>query len=107
MKAYVIAQTEVFDREGYKPYADGFWPIFDRYGGQFLASSLSSTIVAEGEWDPPNTVIMLFPSRAAAEGWLNDTDYVELAKIRKRTARTNMVIVDTDGDPWLSDGTAS
>jgi uncharacterized protein (DUF1330 family) len=102
MKAYVVAQTEVFDRKGYQLYADGFWDIFDRHRGRFLASSLSNTLVAEGVWDPPKTVIMVFPNRAAAEGWLNDPDYVALAEIRKRTARTNMVIVDTLGDTWVN-----
>ena len=102
MKAYVVAQTEVFDRVGYQPYADGFEDIFYRYGGRFIASSQSKTVVAEGSWNPPNTVIMEFPDRSAAEAWLSDPDYVELAKVRHRTARTNMVIVDTEPDQYLA-----
>ena len=102
MKAYVVAQTEVFDSEGYQPYADGFEDIFYRHGGRFIASSQSETVLAEGRWDPPNTGIMEFPDRAAAEAWLNDPDYVELAKTRHETARTNMVIVDTVTDEYLA-----
>lgn len=102
MKAYVVAQTEVFDRDGYKPYAAGFEEIFYKHGGRFVVSSQSETVVAEGTWDPPNTVVMEFPNRSAAEAWLGDPDYVELAKIRHRTARTNMVIVDTAPDKYLA-----
>ena len=106
MKAYVVAQTEVFDADGYQPYADGFWKIFSRHVGEFIASSQSETVVSEGVWDPPNTVMMAFPDRSAAEAWLSDPDYVELAKIRHRTARTNMVIVDTAGDQYLIESRA-
>ena len=58
--------------------------------------------MAEGQWDPPNTVIMEFPDPVAAEEWLSDPEYVELAKVRRKTARTNMVIVDTAPDRYLA-----
>ena len=106
VRAYVVAQTEVFDVDGYQPYADGFWKIFSRHGGEFISSSQSETIVSEGVWDPPNTVIMVFPDRTAAEAWLSDPEYVELAQFRHRSARTNMVIVDTASDQYLVDSRA-
>ena len=106
MKAYVVAQTEVFDADGYQPYADGFWEIFARHGGEFVASSQSDTVVSEGVWDPPNTVIIAFPDRIAAEAWLSDPEYVKLARFRHRSARTNMVIVDTANDQYLIESRA-
>lgn len=35
-KAYWIAQVDVDNEEGYKPYADANPPIFQKYGGRFV-----------------------------------------------------------------------
>lgn len=94
MAAYVIAQIDVEDPEGYQDYLAGFMPIFSRYGGKLLATSRSETGVIEGSWALPRTVLMEFPDIDHARGWLADPAYQELSRIRKRTARTNLVLVD-------------
>ena len=91
--AYVIGQLNIHDREAYQAYLDGFWPSFQRHGGEILASSAEETQVLEGEWATPATVILRFPSVAAARAWHTDPEYVELARIRHATAETNLVIV--------------
>ncbi len=97
MTAYVIAQIEVHDPEGYKAYLAGFMPIFERHGGRLLATSARETAVIEGEWGYPRTVLMEFADLETATRWLNDPDYAALAEIRKRTARTNMALVEGVG----------
>ena len=94
MPAYVIAQIEITDPEGYQDYLAGFMTIFNRHQGRLLVTSSSEVRVVEGEQKYPRTVVMEFPDRATAEGWLNDPEYQELSEIRKRTARTNLVVVD-------------
>ena len=94
MPAYVIGQLEIFDPEGYKAYLAGFMPIFERHGGELLASSSAETEVVEGNWDYPRTVLMRFPDLAAAKAWLADPDYRTLAQHRYATARANLAIVE-------------
>ncbi|MDA7428092.1 DUF1330 domain-containing protein [Primorskyibacter aestuariivivens] len=94
MPAYVIGQLDIHDPDAYQAYLDGFLPSFERHGGELLATSRAATEVIEGSWSLPRTVIMRFPSVAHAKAWHSDPDYVELAKIRHRTARTNLVVVD-------------
>lgn len=94
MSAYVIAQIEVEDPDGYKEYLAGFMPIFERYKGRLLATSQAETDVIEGIWSLPSTVIMEFPTKEDAYSWLADPEYQSLAEIRKRTARANLVVVD-------------
>ncbi len=94
MSAYMIAQIDVFDPEGYQAYLAGFLPIFERYGGELLATSKSETEVVEGEWAYPRTVIMKFPSRDHAHRWHADPDYQALAEHRRRSARANLVLID-------------
>ena len=94
MPAYVIGQLDIHDPEAYQEYLAGFFPSFERHGGELLATSKSETVVLEGTWSLPRTVLMRFPSIEAARAWHTDPEYVELAKIRHRTARANLVIVD-------------
>lgn len=94
MPAYVIGQLDIHDPDAYQAYLDGFLPSFERHGGEMLATSKAQTEVLEGAWALPRTVIMQFPSVAHAKAWYNDPEYVELTKIRHRTASTNLVVVD-------------
>ncbi len=53
MAAYVIGQLEILDERRYKSYLAGFMPIFQRYGGELLATTSGTTMVVEGEWGYP------------------------------------------------------
>jgi uncharacterized protein (DUF1330 family) len=94
MSAYMVAQIDVIDPEGYQAYLAGFLPIFERYGGELLATSKSETEVVEGEWAYPRTVIMKFPSLDHAHRWHADPDYQALAEHRRRSARANLILVE-------------
>lgn len=94
MSAFMIAQIEVHDPDEYQKYLAGFMPVFQRYGGELLATSKNETRVVEGEWAHPNTVIMKFPSIEKARAWYRDPDYVKLANHRYRSASANLVLVE-------------
>ena len=94
MSAFVLAQIQINDPEEYKKYLGGFMPIFEKYGGELLATSKNETVVVEGEWAYPNTVIMRFPNTKAAQSWYNDPEYKAIAAHRHQAAHTNLVIVD-------------
>ena len=94
MVSYVVGQLDIFDTDRYKSYLAGFLPIFQRYGGELLATTSADTTVVEGEWGQPKTVTMKFPSRAKAESWLADPDYQALARHRHASANCNLAIID-------------
>ena len=94
MSAYMIAQIEIEDTEEYQNYLAGFMPIFQRHGGELLATSKNKTIVFEGDWAHSGTVIMKFPSLEHAQKWYSDPDYKELAEHRHRSAMANLVLVE-------------
>ena len=93
MSAYMIAQIEIHDPEEYQNYLAGFMPIFQRYGGELLATTKNDTTVIEGEWAYPKTVIMKFPNVDKAREWHHDPEYIQLAKHRHRSARANLVLI--------------
>ena len=94
MSAYVLAQIQINNPDEYQNYLAGFMPIFERHGGELLATSKNQTIVVEGGWAYPNTVIMKFPSVDAAQAWCDDPDYKALAEYRHRSSDANLVIVE-------------
>ena len=94
MSAYMIAQIEISDQNEYQNYLAGFMPIFERHGGELLATSKNKTTVIEGDWAHPGTVIMKFPSPDHAREWYNDPDYKILAEHRHRSAKANLVLVE-------------
>lgn len=94
MSAYMVAQLQIDDTDEYQNYLAGFMPIFEKHGGELLATSKNQTTVIEGIWSYPSTVIMKFPSVEAAQAWCNDPDYKLLAEHRHRSAQTNLVLVE-------------
>lgn len=94
MSAYVIGQLRIDNPDDYQEYLDGFLPCLERHGGELLATSKEETILLEGDWSLPRTVLMRFPKKVAAKAWFDDPDYQAIAKVRRRTAQTNLVIVD-------------
>lgn len=94
MPAYFIAEISIHDPDGYQAYLAGFMEIFDRYSGKLKVVSSAKIDIIEGDWAPKGVVLMEFPALEQAKAWKNDPDYIELAKIRKATAETNMVLVE-------------
>jgi len=92
MSVYMLAQIEIHDSDEYQKYVDGFFPIFKKYNGEFLASD-PETEVIEGEWAYPRTAIMKFPSEEDARNWHGSPEYKELARHRWDSARANLVMV--------------
>ena len=91
---YVVGQLEVSDWDDYQDYLNGFMPSFERHGGKLLATSKQDTEVLEGSWAAFRTVLLEFPSAENAKNWYTDPEYVELMKVRHRTAKTNLVLVE-------------
>ena len=97
MSAYMVAQIRINDPDEFQKYLAGFLPIFQRYGGEILVTSKNETVVIEGDWAYPHTVILKFPSVDAAKSWYSDPDYTALAAHRHRAAQTNLVLVEGIG----------
>lgn len=91
MPAYVIATYNVIDKEMYKEYIKKTMPIVFKYGGQPIVAD-SKNECAEGE--PRNqAVIIKFPSKEIAWGWINDPEYMEVKKLRHEATEKGFLTV--------------
>jgi uncharacterized protein (DUF1330 family) len=90
MAAYLIADVEVIDSEGYEQYRQKVPATIAAYGGRYVARG-GATKVLEGTWSPRRCVVLEFPSMEQLDAWWSSPEYTPLRAIRERTARSNMV----------------
>ena len=93
MPAYVIVDISVHDPVGYEQYKKQASDTVFKYGGKYIVRG-GKTEVLEGDWQPNRVVILEFPSVENAKGWLNGEHYREPRKLRHKTAKTNMIVVE-------------
>jgi uncharacterized protein (DUF1330 family) len=93
MKAYVVVQETVKDEAMFAEYRNQVMATLAPFGGEFVVRGGKMTVV-EGEWPHPRLVIIVFPSRANAEGWYNSPAYQKILPLRLKGAAGNLVIVD-------------
>lgn len=93
MPAYLIVEIDVLDPVGYEEYKNLAGSTVEKYGGKYVVRG-GGTEVLEGEWQPKRIVVLRFESTDRAKEWLNSEEYSEPRKMRHRTARTNMILVE-------------
>ena len=93
-KVYIIANLVINDKDTYRIYEKGFFPLLKKYDGEFItfdndAKHLEGEVKIEGR-----IIIFTFPSVETAENWFNDPDYQELAENRRSsTVLKNLTMV--------------
>jgi uncharacterized protein (DUF1330 family) len=93
MAAYVIADIEVIDGNGYEEYRQKVPATIAAYGGRYLARG-GATEVLEGQWSPKRCVILEFPSMDSFKAWWASPDYQPLRVLRERTTRSSLVVTE-------------
>ena len=91
--AYYVAEFEVTDPEGMKPYSAKVESTFAPYGGHFIVRG-GRTIALEGETPKRRRVVIGFASVEKAQAWYNSVEYTELRKIRQRSAKTDVYMIE-------------
>lgn len=80
---YVLANFQVHDKEEYRKYEKGFFPILKKHGGSFHTYD-DNTITFEGTAPRSGRVVIFgFPSEQAATEWYNDPEYQALSEFRR------------------------
>jgi uncharacterized protein (DUF1330 family) len=93
MPAYVVYQGEVLDPQRYEEYKTRAAASIHAAGGRYVVRG-GDVEVLEG--DPPagRTVVLEFPTMAAAVAWYRGDVYTEVRKLREGAAIARMYAVD-------------
>ena len=94
MAAYLVTEVEVTDPAGYEEYRKGVGATVAAYGGRNLVRPGGKIEVLEGDWVPKRLVILEFPSIAQLKAWYESPEYQPLLKIKLRTAKSKMVLIE-------------
>jgi uncharacterized protein (DUF1330 family) len=93
MAAYLIADVEIHDPQTYKAYQQSAPATIAAHGGRYLVRG-GATEVVEGSWSPKRCVILEFPSMAQLRAWYDSSEYLPLRELRKKSTRSNLVMVE-------------
>jgi uncharacterized protein (DUF1330 family) len=91
-KGYWIANVEVHDPEGYKPYIQANAAAFAKYGARFLVRSGRHTVV-DGK-SRSRQVLIEFADYETALACFHSPEYQAALAIRKPVSEGDLVIVE-------------
>jgi uncharacterized protein (DUF1330 family) len=94
MPAYIVVDIEITDPAGYEEYKKLAGATVEKYGGKYIVRG-GAVETLEGDWEPKRIVVLEFESVQRAKEWLNCEEYREPRKMRHRTAKTKMIIVES------------
>ena len=93
MPAYLIADVDVQDPEGYARYRELSSASVARHGGRWVVRGGEHETL-EGDWDPGRLVVIEFDDADAARAWWNSEDYREAAAVRQAASVGRFVLVE-------------
>ena len=93
MPAYVIAEIEITNPDGYKEYTTMVPATIEQYGGRFVVRG-GKAHVLEGEWPERRRVVIEFPSVEAARNWWDSPEYEKPKALRKANSKGRLLLLE-------------
>jgi uncharacterized protein (DUF1330 family) len=93
MPAYVLAEVEITNPEGYKAYTTLVPATIAKHGGRFLVRG-GAAHTLEGEWPQQRRVIIEFPSVEAARQWWDSPDYEKPKALRRANSKGRLLLLE-------------
>jgi uncharacterized protein (DUF1330 family) len=93
MAAYVLAEIEITNPDGYKEYTAIVPATIAQYGGKFLTRG-GAVEVLEGDWPQRRRVIIQFDSMAAAKRWWDSPEYAKPKSMRRANSNGRLLLLE-------------
>ena len=93
MAAYVVAEIEITNPEGYKEYTTQVPATIAKFGGRFLVRGGAATTL-EGNWPQQRRVIIEFPSVDAAKRWYDSPEYEKPKALRRANSNGRLLLLE-------------
>ncbi len=93
MPAYVLAEIEVTNPEGYKEYTAQVPATIAKYGGRFAVRG-GKAHVLEGEWPERRRVLIEFPTVDAARQWWDSSEYAKPKEMRRANSKGRLLLLE-------------
>lgn len=93
MAAYILAEIEITDPDGYKEYSAQVPATIAKYGGRFLVRGGKAEAL-EGEWPQRRRVLLEFPSLDAAKRWWDSPEYEKPKAMRQAASNGRLILME-------------
>lgn len=93
MSVYMIIEVEVVDEDIYAEYMEKVPATVEKYGGRYIVRGGAVTPLTGG-WHPERIIVLEFPSTEQMQRWNFSPEYLELAPLRIRSAKTKAIAVE-------------
>jgi uncharacterized protein (DUF1330 family) len=93
MAAYVLAEVEIKNPDGYKEYTKVVPGTIAQYGGKFLHRGGNAEVL-EGDWPQRRRVLIEFPSVQAAKAWWNSPEYEKPKLMRRANSEGRLILLE-------------
>ena len=93
MTAYVIADIEVTDPEGFEEYKKLAGSAVEQHGGKYIARG-GRIETLEGDWAPTRLSLLQFDSIEQAQRWWTSLEYEKAKAVRRKTANARLIVVE-------------
>lgn len=93
MAAYLIAEINVHNPQGYEEYRKLVGPSLQKYNGKFLVRGGKVEMI-EGSWNPKRLVVCEFESMARAREWYESPEYAKAKEVALKNATRNLIFVE-------------
>ena len=91
--AFYIAEFELTDPEGIRPYSAQVASTFEPFGGRFIVRG-GEALGLEGDKPRGRFVVIAFDTMERAQAWYNSAAYQELRPIRQKSGNSRTFIVE-------------
>lgn len=94
MKAYIILDLSIHDMGSFAQYIEEIPAHIQRHGGRYIVQGSVPESV-EGSWTPERVVVLEFPSKEVAKGFLADPTIQPLFELRHRSTHSQTILVES------------
>jgi len=91
--ALMLVMGRNYDREALRAYAKALPPVYERYGGEYLAVQRDFEVL-EGAYPYESIVVSRWPSLAAAKAFWRSAEYAEVKQLREGNGEFNVVVFE-------------
>lgn len=90
---YAVVQLTVHDPDSMANYAKSAGAALAKWGAQPVAVSADLTQIEGQDPLPDRVVILSFPDRDAALGWINDPDFTDVHALRRKAGKSEITLL--------------
>lgn len=90
---YAVVRLTVTDPETFAAYAAKAGPALAKWGAKPAAMTTEPTRLEGAAPLPGRVVLLSFPDREAAMGWINDPDIADVHALRRRSGNSEIVLI--------------